>query len=296
MRGSHPDIVSLPRRIALRFRARLVNRAEWLLKKFFLKKILIREREIFHDDTYIVSYPKSGNTWVRFMLMNLMSPDEASFLNMDDRIPSIYRTPASRLVEYPRPRIIKSHEYLHPRYPRVIYIVRDPRAVVVSLWHYRVKTRYIPESYPIHQYVKRFLAGRLDDGLDIPSWQEHVGGWWGARQFSPDFLLLRYEDMLDDPSGHIRRIARFMGIDADDDTIARAARNSSFDNMQKLEKQAGRAWQAMAQSRMDRLFIRRGDSQSWRDELDPDSIRLIEESWGDTMALFGYKTSLSDNK
>ena len=252
-----------------------------------------RHLRVFDDDTFIVSYPKSGNTWVRFMLMNLMFPDEASFLNMDDRIPDIYRTSDSRLAEYPRPRIIKSHEHPDPRYPRVIYIVRDPRAIAVSSWHYLVKVRRIPETYPIRQSVEDFVAGRF---FEYGTWQDHVSGWRSTRQFSPDFLLLRYEDMLDDPSGHVCRIARFMGVDADDDAIEKAARNSSFASMQKLEKQAGHAWQEMAQSRMDRLFIRRGVSQSWQEELDPDSIRLIEESWADTMNLVGYETGLSADR
>ena len=197
-------------------------------------------------------------------------------------------------MKHPRPRIIKSHECLDSRCQRVIYIVRDPRAILVSSWHYQIKTKAIDESYPLNQYVKDFVAGQFY--TKFGTWQEHVGGWWGARQFSPDFLFLRYEDMLDDPTGHIRRIACFMGVDADDDTIARVVRNSSFDNMQKLEKQAGRDWPEMARARMDRLFVRHGDSESWREELDPDSIRLIEENWGGTMALMGYKTSLSDNK
>ena len=258
--------------------------------------LLSRKFEIFNDDTFVVSYPKSGNTWVRFMLMNLMFPDEASFPNMEDRIPDIYKTDPGKLIKCPRPRIIKTHDPLGPRYRRVIYTVRDPRAIVVSSWHYQIKVRSISESYPLNQYVENFVAGRIYDSSVGISWQEHVGGWWGARQFSPDFLFLRYEDMLDDPTSHVRRIARFMGIDADDDAIARVVRNSSFDNMQKLEKQTGHAWQETVQSRMDRLFVRRGDSQSWREELDPDSIRLIEENWAGTMALMGYKTSLSDNK
>ena len=258
--------------------------------------LLSREFEIFDDDTFVVSYPKSGNTWVRFMLINLMpAMGNASFCDINDRIPDIYNTDHRKLVKYPRPRIIKSHEYLNLRYPRVIYIVRDPRAVVVSSWHYQAKLKVVGELCPLNQYVKDFVA-RSPYISGFCTWQEHVGGWWGARQFSPDFLFLRYEDMLDDPTGHVRRIARFMGVDADDDTIARVIRNSSFDNMQKLEKQAGRDWQEMAKSHMDRLFVRRGESESWREELDPDSIRLIEENWGGTMALMGYKTSLSDNK
>src|SRR5690349_8047723 len=82
---------------------------------------------VFSDDRFLVSYPRSGNTWTRFLTANLLFPDrEVSFLNIDHLIPDVLNVDRRTLAGIPRPRLIKSHEYFDPRYRRVIYIVRDP--------------------------------------------------------------------------------------------------------------------------------------------------------------------------
>ena len=95
---------------------------------------------VFPDDVFLVSYPRSGSTWLRFLIGNLAYPaDPVNFLNVDSRIPDIYLLPDRVLRRYPRPRILKSHEPFDPRYSKIIYIVRDPRDLVVSLYHYDLK-------------------------------------------------------------------------------------------------------------------------------------------------------------
>src|SRR5215471_15987144 len=79
---------------------------------------------VFPDDTFIVSYPRSGNTWTRFLIASLLHPNEAvTFSNIDRFIPDITAVPRKILRETPRPRVIKSHEYFDLRYNKVIYIV-----------------------------------------------------------------------------------------------------------------------------------------------------------------------------
>src|SRR5881397_1861057 len=91
-----------------------------------------RRLTVFPDDVFIVSYPRSGNTWTRFLVGNLVYQDEpVTFANIESRIPEIYLFPDRVLRSLPRPRMLKSHECFDPRYQRVIYIVRDPRDVVV---------------------------------------------------------------------------------------------------------------------------------------------------------------------
>ncbi len=88
---------------------------------------------ILPDDVFLVSFPKSGNTWARFLLANLTRPEQpATFANIHLLIPDPSWTTKKELDRLPRPRIIKSHECFDPRYRRVIYIVRDPRDVAVS--------------------------------------------------------------------------------------------------------------------------------------------------------------------
>src|ERR1700754_3798391 len=79
-----------------------------------------RGATIFPDDVYVVSYPRSGNTWTRFLLGNLLYPDPATFSNIESRVAEIYFNPDHVLRRLPRPRLLKSHEAFHPNYPHVI--------------------------------------------------------------------------------------------------------------------------------------------------------------------------------
>ena len=151
---------------------------------------------ILPDDIFLVSFPKSGNTWTRFLLANLRYPEQpATFANIDRLVPDPTGTTKRDFDRMPRPRIIKSHECFDPRYPRVIYIVRDPRDVVVSQYHYHRKLRKIADDSPIENFVARFLAGDLPHG----SWGQNVSTWLATSEGNPSFLLLRYEDMVADP-------------------------------------------------------------------------------------------------
>ena len=138
-----------------------------------------------------------------------MYPDRrVTFANIETFIPDATALSSRQLKRVPRPRLIKTHEYYEPRYRKVVYLVRDPRDVVLSLYNFRRKYRSVDDSYPIERYVaERFLPGDLD-----VSWGDHVGSWLGARMNQPGFLLVRYEALLQDPPRELRRLAGFLGI------------------------------------------------------------------------------------
>ena len=122
-----------------------------------------RNLTVFPDDVFLVSYPRSGNTWTRFLIGNLIYQDEpVTFANIESRLPEIYFNPDRVLRRLPRPRILKSHECFQPHYRRIIYIVRDPRDVAVSFYHHHIKAGNIAEDYPIADFVPRFIAGEFD--------------------------------------------------------------------------------------------------------------------------------------
>ena len=71
------------------------------------------------DDTFVVSYPKSGNTWVRFLLANALYPDaKVDFHTIHELIPEVGNE-ETRRSGLPRPRLFKSHAPYQPAYPRV---------------------------------------------------------------------------------------------------------------------------------------------------------------------------------
>src|ERR1700689_2494490 len=164
---------------------------------------------VFPDDVFLVSYPRSGNTWTRFLLGNLVDQkNPVTFSNIEARIPEIYFNLDRELRQLSRPRILKSHECFQPHYPRVIYIVRDPRDVAVSFYHHNVKARNIPDDYPMVKFVPRFIAGEFDPKFG--SWRDNVLSWTSVRKDDAGFLLLRYEDMKRDTAGVLASVVAFL--------------------------------------------------------------------------------------
>jgi hypothetical protein len=248
-----------------------------------------RELLILPDDIFLVSFPKSGNTWTRFLLANLRFPDEpANFANINRLIPDPTGTPKRDFDRMPRPRIIKSHECFDPRYPRVVYIVRDPRDVVVSQYHYHRKLRKIEDDSPIEKFVTRFLAGET---CPHGSWGQNVATWLYTSEGDPRFLLLRYEDLVADAARELAKVVAFLRLSAGPEQIAQAVERSSADRMRKLEKKQTDKNALMKGSRKDLSFVRAAGSGGWRADLPAPMAAKIEAAWGPLMQHLGYEVS-----
>jgi hypothetical protein len=253
-----------------------------------------RQMTVFPDDLFIVSYPKSGNTWTRFLLGNLIYQDApVTFRNVEERIPSIYIYSDRQLLRLPR--IFKSHDCFDPRYRKVIYIVRDPRDVTVSAYHYSIKVKLLPDACPIEDFVPLFMSGTFGSGLLADprwgSWHDNVASWL-AMQHNRKFLLLRYEDMLEDAACELRKVATFLGIEAASDRIARAVDLSSADKMRELEKSQSKDWQLTKETRQDKPFVRKARAGNWKSEMPAAAVKQIEASWGTLMQTLGYELAI----
>lgn len=248
-----------------------------------------RNLTVFPDDTFIVSYFRSGSTWSRFLLGNLIHQDEAvTFTNMERLVPIIYNQPDRVLRRLPR--VLKSHECFDPRYPRVIYIVRDPRDVAVSFYFYNIKVGVIPDGYPMDEFVARWIKAKVVDYADrVGCWQDHVLSWVRLRQGKPGFVVVRYEDLLADPSKTLAELAPLVGINPTPERIERAVRLSSASHMQSLEKQQSQEWAATKGTRQDIPFVREAKAGGWRKKLSPVAAQMIENAWGSTIKEFGYE-------
>lgn len=245
-----------------------------------------RNFPVFPDDVFIVSYPRSGNTWARFLIANLTYQDEAiTFANIERKIPDVYKNTRRQLLQTPRPRILKSHEYFDPRYKKVIYIVRDPRDVAVSYYHYARKYRKVEDGYPLERYISRFIAGEVDE---YGSWKENVASWLATRQGSESFLLLRYEDLLEETGRELVRVESFLGIDRSPEQVARAVELSSADRMRDLEKKQADTWITTKKTRKDIAFVRAANSGGWRSLLPERLVAAVESAWGPLMESLGY--------
>ncbi|HEY6340654.1 MAG TPA: sulfotransferase domain-containing protein [Bryobacteraceae bacterium] len=297
-----------------------INKILYAVNYVLARDIAGRTFHVLPDDIFLVSYPKSGNTWTRFLLGNLINPDEGiTFANVERKVPDIYAKSRRALKELPRPRVIKSHECFDPRYRRVIYIVRDPRDVALSAYHYDRKGKNIPDGFPVETYVTTrfmktdeyfgawgehagswlvnsknvFQISRLKGEFlgTIGSWGENAMSWLGARGHDREFLLVRYEDLLEDTQREMTRVSEFLGLGASRERIARAIEVSTADSMRKLEDQQSNTWVTTRDSRKDIPFVRSATSGQWKEALPSASVLEIEAAWGPVMQLLGYPLS-----
>jgi len=255
-----------------------------VIRRILLGKYTGRMVDVRDDDIFIVSYPKSGNTWTRFLIGNLISPEGASFTNIEEIIPDIYQHTPEKLNKIQSPRVLKSHEYFDSRYRKVIHIIRDPRAVAVSYWHHQIKFREVDINCSLEDFVDWFVL----KGNEYGTWSSHTEGWLNARENNRHILLVRYEDLISHPEKELQKIARHMALNISDELIKNAIENSSFDRMRSLEEKQSKDWKPLQKTRKDMNFVRKGRPDSWKDELTPAAIKKIELHFGKAMAKAGY--------
>ena len=258
-----------------------------------------RNLAVYPDDIFIVSYPRSGNTWTRFLLANLVFSDRnVDFTNIEKLIPDTTSQSNQTLKKSPRPRIIKTHEYFDHRYSKTIYIVRDPRDVALSYYEFSRKYMLIDEGMGLEDFVDDFVSGRLISS-GWGTWGENVASWVYARGDSPTFLLLRYEDMRRNTMAELARLAKFMGIEPEPTRLQKVIDLSSAERMRKLEKLQDDEWfktlgyvvrrAQKRKKRKDIPFVGGARAGGWRDSMPESCIRQIESVWGDLMIKTGYE-------
>jgi Sulfotransferase domain len=246
-----------------------------------------RNLAVFPDDIFLVSYPKSGNTWARFLLANLLYRDhKPNWGNIDRLIPGPEVMSKRHFDHMPRPRIIRSHDTFDPRYKRVIYIVRDPRDVVLSQYHHHRKRKLIEDGYPFATFLEQFLRGETNEH---GSWKQNVGSWLVARSGDPEFLLIRYEDMIANTQRELARMAKFVGRNPDPACLAESVEKSSPDEMRRLEKINADDCALTRGTRQDLSFVRAAKFGNWKSELQPADVAAIEESCAPLMKSVGYE-------
>jgi hypothetical protein len=167
----------------------------------------------------------------------------------------------------------------------VVLIVRDPRDVAVSYFHFLRKSKWLSVDASMDEFMDVFIGGRIDD---YGSWGENVGSWLGARRGTPGFIVVRYEDLLTRPEAELARVAEMENLPADNGRLREAVENSRADRMRELEQTQRREHKFLKSSREDIPFVRAAKSGQWQTDLPAEAARQIETAWGAVMRELGY--------
>lgn len=243
----------------------------------------------FHEtirptDLFICSYPKSGTTWIGYLLAQLLKQDADEQLGLDSfnrYVPDVNliyarRAPLADFASLSSPRFFLCHAAYDAMLPNVVYVLRDPRDVLVSYYHYN---RFLNKKFDLT------LADYLRADNRWPcDWNEHVESWLTPKRH-PRMIVVRYEDLHTDTAGAIHRILTLAGITVVASRIQAAIDAARFDRMRLVEEKFGVS--NKAGDPVER-FVRKGKVGSWREEMGPKEREIFERRYGRLMREVGY--------
>lgn len=268
---------------------------------------------------WLASYPKSGNTWTRAFLHNLLlNPDKLVYINDLDTFCAGESTTANYKLHLDTPFatwteedgararalvhawltemsadnvFVKGHcalakDHGHPAAnlevtAEAIYIVRNPLDVAISAAH--------QNGLSLDQSIRllatpdlRSKTGRKNVHEFPGSWSQHVASWTAPPH--PTLHVMRYEDMLAKPRETFGGLARFLGLDPPEAPLRNAINMSSFEVLKEQE----RRWGFREKSDHADAFFRAGSSGKWKDKLTREQIAMMVNLQRQKMACFGY--------
>jgi estrone sulfotransferase len=252
------------------------------LRSFVLR---YRHRGLHPNDVFIASFPRSGTYWLRFQLCEVLTGRAADFGSINQSLPWIGKQREALPVLPGGGRLISTHEQYRTEYKKAIYLVRDVRDVVLSA--YAVEKGMGLFGYPglnaLESYLVPFLAG---EAIPFGSWQDHVRSWLGSSLASNgNLLVIRYEDMREDPAGILARVLTFLGISAHPHRIRKAIESNSLEKMRAKEDKARTLPKASCE---EARFVRKGEVGGWRNSLPDRLVEIVQQQAGEALALAGY--------
>ena len=228
------------------------------------------------SDIFVVSYPRSGNYWVRFMLGTYFNDVKIDWNNFKKYCPMIYHVSGIDLKQIKPPRIIGSHNKYVADLPNVIYIIRDPRDVVISQYFYNLKRGHVDCEFD--DFFDEFINKNINSFGD---WEENVRSWFNHADY-----FTFYERLLDNTEEELSNIIYKLTDEVNDNKIDEAVEWCRFDNMKRLEKEQGHLNQ---QTVKDIDFIRKGKSKQWEDFLSDNQKETINNEFFDILDLLNYE-------
>lgn len=272
---------------------------------------------------WLVSYPKSGNTWTRAVIASLRNEsevdpeinelntgaiasargwvenaldfdiDELSDEEVDLLRPAAYTWHAAQMQEPEYHKVHDAYTFVAPETPMfpledsagVVYIVRNPLDVAVSFSHHISRdldttiANMSSEDFCLSNNKRRLTNQLRQKHL---TWSQHVQSWLDAK--GAPKLIVRYEDMKRNSIATFTRIAEFLRLPSDFESISKAVTACSIDKLQAQESNVGFREKPAKASH----FFRKGIVGDWQNHLSYKQVQTIIAQHGDMMRKLGY--------
>lgn len=200
---------------------------------------------------YVASYPKSGATWFRLLMYALHHgkiEDSNKVQQFYPEVPNQEDLISRNIAEKDR-SFIKSHFAYNPQLPfiekatAIIFIVRNPFNCMLSKFdHYKYEgVDWVSKQNGLNRFCSSFIEEANWTEKETPEkihggWNYHTTSWMNANLKIP-FVVIKYENLVKDTAGELRRIINQLNWNFDDKQVANAVELTTFEKTQKLEEQ-----------------------------------------------------------
>ncbi len=258
-------------------------------------------------DVAIVSFGKSGRTWLRVMMSRYYQlvhgiPHTvllgfSNYHRRDAAIPKIFFTHDNYIKDYTGEYDSKAS--FHAK--KVVLLVRNPKDIAVSQyfqWQHRMRpakkklNRYPPHGAAVTPY--EFV---MDPACGLPQIIDYLNLWAREAPRVQQLLIVRYEDMRERPEETFGRVMDFVGgAPARRDAVAAAVEYASIENMRKLEEKntfwlAGGRMKPGKKGDPNSYKVRRAKVGGYRDYFDEAQAAEIDERVRKSLSpTYGYDT------
>lgn len=219
---------------------------------------------------WLISYPRSGNTFFRNILYDVYGIESSAFYIQDNN--------TLRCKDYYKYAVVKSH-HLPSEVPltddcKVIYLVRDGRDAMVSSAHYKKDIDHPDTHY--HQNLLGVSATKSLEGFG--GWSDNVEAWLPRAD-----LVVKFEDLITKPLNEVEKLRALMDLPSPNAKKLPTFRGQQSGN---AKYRAGKNYQK---------FFRRGKVGAWKDEMPKDIQKIFWKLHGDTMLKLGYQKTAGMN-
>ncbi len=273
---------------------------------------------------WIASYPKSGNTWIRFFLLSLLSnskadvtlkdlhnikqfPSKSLFKKFDintnfknsNEISKYWLEAQKKINSDNKVRFLKTHNAFCKINENVftnndntlgtIYIVRDPRNIISSINnHFNHENINISLEFMLDEY-KGTGSEKILPQL-ISSWKTHYNSW---KQMKKNYLLIKYENLINSPFSEFKKISiyleKFFGNKISDEKLESAIKLSSFERLKNIEEEKGFSESVVNEKTGSKnKFFFLGPKNNWQELIDEKTVYQINKKFKKEMEELGY--------
>ena len=276
---------------------------DWWLAQKDRRLTAERVRSFAEADVLVISFTKSGRTWLRVLISNYYARrfglsdreliDGGNFHSEVAAVPKVFFAPDTK---FPYPELGPTEVEAEPQ-QKVVFLVRDPRDVAVSLY-FHIKHRASDRELQRKKSPGAARALDLDAFVLDPAFGaaraiDYMNRWVAEQDRLPQAHVLRYEDLRADTDLAFTALLQFLGEPTEPALVADVVAFAAFGSLQQKERSGFFASDRLGQTKAGEAEtgkVRQGRVGGYRDQLRPETVTALDRLVARTLnPAYGYR-------